>query len=230
MRRLLIVRHGESIWNQDSKFTGWTNIPLTKKGEQEAENIGKLIKQNNWKPSIIFSSSLQRAIKTGSIIKKQIYNYDIPMLTTWRLNEKHYGNLEGVEREYIRNKYGKKYTKKMRTNFFMLPPLLNDIPQYINGEYPIYRNKYYETISQGESKKKVYERLIPYYERYIVPSILKGDSPLIVSHKHTVRVLMKYVKNINNDDFEKYNISSNKLITLVFDKDMKLICENDYRY
>ena len=138
MRRLLIVRHGESIWNQDSKFTGWTNIPLTKKGEQEAEKIAKLIKQNNWKPSIIFSSSLQRAIKTGSIIKKQIYNYDIPMLTTWRLNEKHYGNLEGVEREYIRNKYGKKYTEKMRTNFFMLPPLLNDIPQYINGEYPIY--------------------------------------------------------------------------------------------
>lgn len=111
MRRLLIVRHGQSVWNMDSKFTGWTNIPLTGKGEQEAKSMARVLNKYKWTPKVIFTSALERSVKTCNIIKQEAFNYDVPTLTTWRLNEKHYGQLEGIEREYIRELFGKEFTK-----------------------------------------------------------------------------------------------------------------------
>ena len=112
-KQFLLVRHGESIWNQDSKFTGWTNIPLTENGKHEAKMMSNQLKNHNLYPNIIFSSVLDRAIDTSSIIKNEINN-NIQIQTSWRLNEKHYGTLEGIPRNYIRNIYGDLFTKMMR--------------------------------------------------------------------------------------------------------------------
>jgi 2,3-bisphosphoglycerate-dependent phosphoglycerate mutase len=138
MLRIIIARHGESIWNQDSKFTGWTNIPLTDKGRLEAKKMAAIMK--SYRPSIIFTSVLQRSIETSTIIQKELQQIshlkDIPIHTSWRLNEKHYGTLEGVPRKYIRDVYGELFTQMMRSNFTMKPPVLKN--QEFHSSYPVY--------------------------------------------------------------------------------------------
>tara|TARA_Y100001970_G_C14229583_1_gene857782 strand:+ start:1642 stop:2373 length:732 start_codon:yes stop_codon:yes gene_type:complete len=223
-RKFLLVRHGQSIWNHDSKFTGWTNIPLTKKGKQEALKISNAIIENNLRPNIIFSSVLDRSIETSNIIKeniKQDEKRDLNIHTTWRLNEKHYGTLEGIPRQHIRDLFGKKFTKKMRSNYTMFPPIIKEYYDDSINNYDIYKNCYYETIKLGESKEKVYERTIPYYENEILNAIKSGKYPLIVTHKHTARVIMKYLLNISDTNFENYNLPEKQIFNVVLDENYK---------
>lgn len=214
--RIILVRHGQSIWNQDSKFTGWTNIPLTENGRQEAISISKKLLEYTLNPNIIFSSVLHRSIETSNIIKKELASdTDIPIHTSWRLNEKHYGTLEGIPRQYIRDNYGDKFTQMMRTSYHMKPPIVQDY-QY-NNVYPIYRNCYFEKIKNGESKENVLERLLPYYENDIIYTLTEGRVPLIVTHKHTARVLMKHLLKLSEADFENYELPSKKIIVIDLD-------------
>ena len=223
MFRIIIARHGESIWNQDSKFTGWTNIPLTDKGRLEAKKMANVLKP--YKPSIIFTSVLQRSIETSTIIqkelrmelKKELKNEmkqnlnDIPIHTSWRLNEKHYGTLEGVPRKYIRDLYGDLFTQMMRSNFTMKPPVLKNVD--LLSTYPVYKNCYLESIKHGESKENVLARLLPYYENDILYTLSENHTPLILTHKHTARVLMKHLLQMNDEVFENYELP-NKIIVI----------------
>jgi len=224
----LIVRHGESIWNHDSKFTGWTDIPLTEKGKKEAYNISQSILYNKLSPNVIFSSVLKRAIDTSNVIKQEMPSKDIHIHTTWRLNERHYGKLEGVPREHMRNMYGDKYTKMLRTNFHIKPPTVVDY-NYPN-DYPVYRNCYYKKIKNGESKENVLDRLIPYYENDILYTLTEHKFPLIVTHKHTARVLMKHLLHINDDDFEHYELPSKKILYVKLDDNMNYESHEDIAY
>jgi 2,3-bisphosphoglycerate-dependent phosphoglycerate mutase len=218
----LLIRHGESIWNKDSKFTGWTNIPLTNNGKKEASNIGKVLINNNLYPNIIFSSVLDRCIDTSNIIKKELNNNDIQIHTSWRLNEKHYGTLEGVPRIYIRNIYGTNFTKLMRSDFLMKPPIIDNIDniESINNSYPIYKNCYFEKIKNGESKKNVLNRLLPYYENDILYTLSENKFPLIITHKHTARVLMKHLLQIKDEDFENYQLPDKKILLINLNNDL----------
>lgn len=223
VKKIVLVRHGESIWNQESKFTGWTNIPLTENGRKEAEKIAKTLIQNNIYPTILFSSVLQRSIETSNIIRTTLIQQtmqsyhsinDLPIYTSWRLNEKHYGTLEGIPRKYIRDLYGEKFTQMMRKNFNMKPPIIKDYCNTI--EYPIYRNCYFEKIKNGESKENVLERLLPYFENDIMYTLSENKLPLIVTHKHTARVLMKHLLKINDENFENYEIPNQGFIVIDF--------------
>jgi len=166
-KKVILVRHGESVWNQESKFTGWTNIPLTENGKKDAENIANTLISHKIYPNILFSSVLQRCTETSNIIRSKLiqntsFKYvlnDFPIHTSWRLNEKHYGTLEGIPRQYIRDVYGEKFTQMMRSTFNMKPPIVKDYNY--NNEYPIYRNCYFEKIKNGESKENVLDRLLP---------------------------------------------------------------------
>ena len=223
VKRVVLVRHGESIWNQESKFTGWTDIPLTDNGKKEAEKIAYTLIQHNIYPTILFSSVLQRSIETSNIIRSKlieaqnnINNFkDFPIHTSWRLNEKHYGTLEGIHRQYIREIFGEKFTQMMRRNFNMKPPIIKDY--IINTPYPIYRNCYFEKIKNGESKENVLDRLLPYFENDIMYTLSENRLPLIVTHKHTARVLMKHLLKINDENFESYDIPNRGIIMLEFD-------------
>jgi len=231
--RLLIVRHGQSIWNHDSKFTGWTNIPLTQKGKYEAYLIGKSLINNNLKPNIIFSSVLNRAIETSKIIKKELPNQHIDIHTTWRLNEKHYGMLEGIPRQFIRDIYGDKFTKIMRGNFNMKPPKLSDEDlNKLNNEtkYQVYRNCYFEKIKYGESKENVLNRLLPYFENDICYTFNENKFPLIVTHKHCARVLMKHLLKMDDYDFENYELPSKKILYLELNNDLTYKMHNYLSY
>ena len=229
-KRFLMVRHGESIWNKDSRFTGWTNIPLTEKGRKEALNIGIVLKNNNLTPTIIFSSVLNRCIDTSNIIKKE-FDKNIEIHTSWRLNERHYGNLEGISRNYIRKNYGDKYTQILRSNFNIKPPIIKNIEvNNISNSYPIYKNCYLEKVKNGESKENVLERLLPYYENDILYTINDNNFPLIVTHKHCARVLMKYLLNIADEEFENYELPSKKIIIVDLDDNFKYKIHDEISY
>lgn len=208
--RFLLMRHGQSIWNHDSKFTGWTNIPLTEKGILEARKVANIIQKNNLKPDIIFTSVMDRAIKTSDVIKEELGDKTIVTQTSWRLNEKHYGTLEGIPRKYVRDLYGEMFVKMMRNNFYMKPPIVKDYPH--NQVYPVYRNCYFNKIKNGESKENVLERLLPYYENDIVYTLTENKFPLIITHKHTARVLMKHLLKMKDEEFEHYQLPEKILL------------------
>ena len=219
--RFLMVRHGESIWNKDSKFTGWTNIPLTNNGKREAKKITQALLNKNICPNIIFTSVLDRAIETSNIVKKEINNFnnkDVPIYTSWRLNERHYGTLEGIPRQYIRDIFGVKFTKLIRCNFNMKPPVIREYNY--NNNYPVYRNCYFNSVKYGESKENVMERVLPYYENDILYTLSENKLPLIVTHKHTARVIMKHLLKINDEDFEEYEIPNKKIILVHLKDDL----------
>ena len=224
--KILLVRHGQSILNHDSKFTGWTNIPLTTIGKKEAQNISKKLIEKSLKPNIIFSSVLDRCIQTSNIIKKNLHS-DIPIHTTWRLNEKHYGTLEGIPREIIRKEYGDKFTDVLRSNYYMKPPILENV---IKNKYNIYKNCYFNSIKNGESKEDVLNRLLPYFKNDIMYTLSENKFPLIVTHKHTARVLMKHLLNLNESNFEEYNLPSKSLILLNFNDNYEFINYEKIKY
>lgn len=219
--RFLMVRHGESIWNKDSKFTGWTNIPLTNNGKREAKKITQALLNKNIFPNIIFTSVLDRAIETSNIVKREINkfnNKDVPIHTSWRLNERHYGTLEGIPRQYIRDIFGEKFTKIIRCNFNMKPPIIREYNY--NNNYPVYRNCYFDTVKYGESKENVMERVLPYYENDILYTLNENKFPLIVTHKHTARVIMKHLLKIKDEDFEEYELPNKKILLVNLKDDL----------
>lgn len=224
---ILIARHGESIWNKDSKFTGWTNIPLNNKGIEDAHNIGKALINENLFPDIFFTSTLDRAIDTTNIIKNKINNNAL-LHTSWRLNEKHYGTLEGVPRKYIRNVYGEKFTQMLRTNYNIKVPILKNYNY--NHEYTSYKNCYSEKIKNGETNEEVLTRFLQYYENDILFTLTQNKLPLIISHKHTIRVLIKHLLNMNDEDFENYKLPSNKILNIKLDEKFNLIKINEINY
>jgi len=219
--RFLLIRHGESIWNKDSKFTGWTNIPLTNKGKTEAFKIARALSVYNIIPNVVFTSVLERSIDTSNIIKKELHNLhktDIPIYTSWRLNERHYGSLEGIPRQYVRDMFGNKFTKMIRCNFSMKPPIIRDYNY--NNDFPVYRNCYFKSIKYGESKENVLERVLPYYENDIIYTLSENKFPLIVTHKHTARVLMKHLLKMNDEDFEQYEFPNKKILLVNLKDDL----------
>jgi 2,3-bisphosphoglycerate-dependent phosphoglycerate mutase len=218
IRRVVLIRHGQSIWNHDSKFTGWTNIPLTDVGRKEAKHIADTLIDYNIRPNVYFSSVLDRSVETAKIIKKNIKKSE-NLYTSWRLNEKHYGTLEGIPRQYIRNEYGDKFTNMMRNNFYMKPPVLN-IPQYTNT-YQVFKNCYYNSIKHGESKENVLQRLLPYFQNDVLYTLSENKLPIVVTHKHCIRVLMKHYLRLNEEEFEEYKIPEKSILIMYFRNDFE---------
>ena len=214
--KVLLIRHGQSIWNHSSKFTGWTDIPLTDIGRKEAHNISYRLKHLQLIPENIYSSVLDRCIETTNIIKNNTNN-NSNIYTSWRLNEKHYGTLEGIRRSYIRDEYGDKFTEMMRNNFYMKPPVLGKLPE-VEPKYPIFKNCYYNAIKHGESKENLLNRLLPYFENDVLYSINQKKLPLVITHKHCIRVLMKYYLNMDDNAFEKFTIPHKHIILMFFDE------------
>jgi 2,3-bisphosphoglycerate-dependent phosphoglycerate mutase len=175
-----------------------------------------------YKPTIIFTSVLQRSIETSTIIQKNLQNQDndIPIHTSWRLNEKHYGTLEGIPRNYIREMYGELFTKMMRSNFTMKPPILKTVNEVNYQKYPVYKNCYLESIKHGESKENVLSRLLPYYENDILYTLSENHTPIILTHKHTARVLMKHLLQMNEEEFENYELP-NKILVVNLNEKLK---------
>ena len=218
MIKLVLVRHGESIWNLENKFTGWTDVDLSDKGIEEAKEAGRLLKENGFTFDVAYTSVLKRANHTLDYILKEL-ELDIPIYKSWRLNERHYGALQGLNKKETANKYGDNQVHIWRRSYDVQPPELDDNdPRYLEM-----KDIYSEYIPHTECLKDTIERVIPYWENNIKPSLLANKKVIIVAHGNSLRGLIKYLDNISNSDIINLEIPTGVPLVYELDDDLKPI-------
>ena len=218
MIKLVLVRHGESIWNLENKFTGWTDVGLSENGVKEAIEAGKVLKDKGFSFDIAYTSLLKRANDTLDYILKEL-NEDIPIYKTWRLNERHYGALQGLNKDETRKKYGEEQVHIWRRSYDIKPPALSDDDK----RYIEMKDKYNEYIPHTECLKDTIERVIPYWENNILPSLKEGNKVIIVAHGNSLRGLIKYLDNISDEDIVNLEIETGNPICYLLDDNFKPI-------
>ena len=226
MKKLVLLRHGESLWNQQNKFTGWMDVNLSEKGVQEAKEAGALLKSAGFEFDRAFGSVLTRAIRTMWLALEELDQVWVPQTLTWRLNERHYGALQGLNKAETAKKYGDDQVLTWRRSYDVPPPLL-EISSAMN---PKLENKYQrvpnENLPLSECLKDTVERFLPYWEETIAPLIEKGDRLLIVAHGNTLRALIKHLENVSEADIVALNVPTG--IPLVYELDDNLKALNKY--
>ncbi len=203
---LVLIRHGESIWNKENKFTGWTDIGLSNTGYEEAKKVGQLLKKKGFVFDYAYTSVLKRAIHTLWEILNQIDQYWIPVEKNWVLNERHYGALEGLNKRETAKKYGDQQVQLWRRSFNIAPPgLKKNDPRY-PGNDPRYVHLNSSQIPISESLAATTKRVIPYWENVIKKRIKNGEKIIIVAHGNSLRALIKHLNNMTEDEIIKFNI------------------------
>ncbi len=206
MKRVVLIRHGESLWNKENRFTGWTDVDLTEKGTEEAIEAGKTLKKEGYNFTLAYTSYLKRAVKTLNIILDQLDLDWIPVEKSWRLNEKHYGALQGLNKSETAEKYGEEEVLKWRRSYdIQAPELDSDDPR------SPYLDKRYKGILQNElplteSLKDTVDRILPYWNNTIFPSLKEHDDIIVAAHGNSLRGIVKYLKNISDNDIVSLNI------------------------
>ncbi len=226
MYKVVMVRHGESVWNKENRFTGWTDVDLSEKGIEEAKKGGKILKENGYVFDVAFTSVLKRAINTLHIILAEMDLLWIPEYKHWRLNERHYGALQGLNKAEMAEKYGEEQVKIWRRSYDVPPPpLTKDDPRY-PGHDPRYKELKEEEIPLCESLKDTVARVLPYWNEVIAPTIKEDKRVIIVAHGNSIRALVKYLDNISDQDIVEVNIPTG--IPLVYELDENLKPINRY--
>jgi 2,3-bisphosphoglycerate-dependent phosphoglycerate mutase len=226
MYKVVMVRHGESVWNKENRFTGWTDVDLSEKGIEEAKKGGRILKENGYVFDVAFTSVLKRAINTLHIILAEMDLLWIPEYKHWRLNERHYGALQGLNKAEMAEKYGEEQVKIWRRSYDVPPPpLTKDDPRY-PGYDPRYKDLKEEEIPLCESLKDTVARVLPYWNEVIAPTIKEGKRVIIVAHGNSLRALVKYLDNISDQDIVEVNIPTG--IPLVYELDENLKPINRY--
>ena len=215
MFNLVLLRHGESLWNLENRFTGWTNVGLTPKGEEEARSSGKTLKKEGYEFDIVHTSVLTRAIQTMEICLNEMGITDIPVIYNWRLNERHYGALQGLNKAETAKKYGEDQVLIWRRSYTTPPPKLD-----INDERHPRFDSIYKDLDPGdlpasECLKDTVERFLPYWFDQIAPDVKSGKRVLIVAHGNSLRALVKYLDKISDEEIVGLNIPTG--IPLVYE-------------
>ena len=206
MIKLVLLRHGQSSWNLENKFTGWKDVGLTKKGEEEAKEAGKLLLKENYKFDVVHTSLLKRANRTMQICLKEMGKSNIPIYYSWRLNERHYGSLQGLNKTETAKKYGDEQVHIWRRSYTTPPPKLD----FDDERHPRFDKKYSDLdpslLPASECLKDTVDRFLPYWDNSIKPDLEKGKKILIVAHGNSLRALVKYIDKINDKDILDLNI------------------------
>ncbi|GBD89781.1 2,3-bisphosphoglycerate-dependent phosphoglycerate mutase [bacterium BMS3Abin04] len=223
MHKLVLLRHGESEWNKLNLFTGWTDVDLTEKGREEALESGKLLKDGNYKFDIAYTSVLKRAIRTLNIVLDEMDIMWLPVFKNWRLNERHYGALQGLNKAETAKKYGDEQVMLWRRSYDVPPPALEENDERYPGKDPRYASLKKEEIPLTESLKLTVDRFIPYWLDTIVPSIKEGKQVLIVAHGNSLRALVKYLDDMSEEAIVKLNIPTGVPLVYELDEDLKPI-------
>lgn len=217
---LVLVRHGESTWNNENRFTGWVDCPLSTKGEDEARNGGKLLKEEGYKFDVCYTSTLKRAIKTLWIILEETNQMYIPIVNSWRLNERHYGALQGLNKQETVAKHGKEKVLEWRRSYDIPPPPVTEDSEYFPGNDPMYKDVPRNLLPKAESLKLTEARFMSDWENVYVPEIKSGKKLLIAAHGNTLRALVKHLDNISAETITELNIPTG--IPLVYELDESL--------
>ncbi|RLN77590.1 hypothetical protein BBJ28_00000447 [Nothophytophthora sp. Chile5] len=215
--QLVLIRHGESQWNVDNKFTGWHDVPLSAKGENESHDAGKVLKEAGFKFDLAYTSVLKRAIKTLWNILEETDLMWIPVVRSWRLNERHYGALTGLNKQETVDKHGIEKVMIWRRSYATPPPPLDAASEYYPGNDAKYADVPKELLPFAESLATTGERVLPYWEQTIIPSIKAGKKIVIAAHGNSLRALVKHLDNIPEDTITGLNIPTG--VPLVYDLD-----------
>ncbi len=217
MQKLVLVRHGESQWNKENRFTGWYDVDLSEQGRQEAKKAGQLLKQEGYRFDIAFTSVLKRAIRTLWIILDETDQMWIPVVRTWRLNERHYGGLQGLNKAETAARYGDEQVLVWRRSFDIPPPELDESDERFPGHDPRYAGIDPRILPRTESLKSTIDRFMPYWHDNIVPQLRASQRVLIAAHGNSLRALVKYLDNVSDEEIISLNIPTG--IPLVYELD-----------
>jgi 2,3-bisphosphoglycerate-dependent phosphoglycerate mutase len=202
---LILLRHGESEWNAKNLFTGWVDVRLSAKGEDEARRGGVLLKERNLLPDVVHTSLLRRAITTSQLALDSCDRQWIPVARTWRLNERHYGALQGKDKAQTLAQYGEEQFALWRRSFDVPPPVIEDGSEFSQDSDPRYSDLGAD-LPRTECLKDVVTRMLPYWHDAIVPDLKKGHTVLVTAHGNSLRALVKHLDGISDDDIAGLNI------------------------
>jgi len=223
MKKVVLLRHGESVWNKENRFTGWTDVPLSEKGIEEAREAGRLLREGGFTFDIAYTSVLKRAIKTLWLVLEEMDLMWIPVVGNWRLNERHYGALQGLNKSEAAAEMGEEQVKLWRRSFDVPPPALKlDDPRHPRND-PKYADFHPEDLPATECLKDTIERFMPYAQENIGPAIRAGKRVLMVAHGNTLRGLIKYAERISDKDIADLNIPTAIPMVYEVEDDMKPI-------
>jgi len=226
MKKLVLLRHGESQWNKENRFTGWTDVPLNDKGVEEAVEAGRTLAREGYIFDVAYTSVLKRAIKTLWIVMEEMDLMWIPVYNSWRLNERHYGALQGLNKAETAERHGMEQVKLWRRSYDVPPPALTpDDPRY-PGRDPIYAGLEPREIPLTECLKDTVTRFLPYWHETIAPVVRSGLRVIIAAHGNSLRALVKYLDDISDQDIVELNIPTG--IPLVYELEDDLTAIRSY--
>ncbi|MBN2105332.1 2,3-diphosphoglycerate-dependent phosphoglycerate mutase [bacterium] len=226
MFKLVLLRHGESCWNQKNRFTGWTDVDLSEKGILEAKKAGLYLKEGGFSFDLAYTSVLRRAIRTLWFVLDVMDLMWIPVERNWRLNERHYGALQGLNKAETAEKYGEEQVLIWRRSYDTPPPGLDKKDNRYPGNDPRYSQLNEEELPLTESLKDTIKRFLPYWHQTIAPSIRNGNRIIIVAHGNSLRALVKYLDNISDEQIVNMNIPTG--MPLIYQLDDKLKSVHHY--
>jgi 2,3-bisphosphoglycerate-dependent phosphoglycerate mutase len=220
MHKVVLLRHGESTWNKENRFTGWTDVDLSEKGLQEAKKAGQVLKVEGYNFDIAYTSVLKRAIRTLWITLDEMDLMWIPVIRNWRLNERHYGALQGLNKAETAQKFGEDQVKIWRRSYDIQSPALEKTDERYPGKDPRYKELSEKELPLTECLKDTVARFVPYWEKTIAPTIKSGKKVVIAAHGNSLRALVKYLDNIPDKEIVELNIPTG--IPLVYELDDNL--------
>jgi len=220
VKKLVLLRHGESTWNMENRFTGWTDVDLSEKGLTEAHQAGKALKEGGYDFDLCYTSVLKRAIRTLWIALDEMDRMYLPVINSWRLNERHYGALQGLNKAEMAVKFGEEQVHLWRRSYDVRPPALEKTDERYPGKDPRYAGLTENELPTCECLKDTVERFLPYWHETIVPTVKGGKRVLIAAHGNSLRALVKYLDNIPEDEIVGLNIPTG--IPLVYELDDSL--------
>jgi 2,3-bisphosphoglycerate-dependent phosphoglycerate mutase len=223
MKQLVLLRHGESIWNKENRFTGWTDVGLSEKGVEEAVEAGRVMRQEGYLFDVAYTSVLKRAIKTLWLSLEEMDLMWIPIYQNWRLNERHYGALQGLNKAETAERHGLEQTQIWRRSYDIPPPPLTPEDPRHPGKDPRYRSLAPHELPLTECLKDTVARFLPYWHETIAPAVSSGQRVLIAAHGNSLRALVKYLDNISDEEIVDLNIPTGIPLVYELEDDLKPI-------
>jgi len=223
VKKLVLLRHGESVWNQENRFTGWTDVGLSEKGIEEAKAAGELLRREGYDFDLAFTSVLKRAIKTLWIVLEDMDRMWIPTQKSWRLNERHYGALQGLNKAETAAKFGDAQVKIWRRAYDTPPPPLDDGDPRLEINDPRYAEVERVAFPRTECLKDTVVRFLPYWHAAIAPAVRSGKRIVIAAHGNSLRALVKYLDNVSDADIVELNIPTGQPLVYELDSELKPI-------
>ena len=223
MKKIVLLRHGESVWNRENRFTGWSDVDLSDKGVQEAIKAGQVLKEEGYTFDVAFSSVLKRSIKTLWYALDELDLLWIPVQRSWRLNERHYGALQGLNKAETAKKYGDEQVHKWRRDSAVYPPALDKNDERYAGLDNKYKDLKEDEIPLTENLNDTIDRVIPYWNDVIAPTIRLNKKVIIAAHGNSLRALVKYLDNLSNEEVANLNIPTGTPLVYELDDDLKPI-------